>query len=104
MAQGTHSRGELGTQRRSLGGARREATERVELDVDGRLVHGWTLNVSRGGMRVVIDESLEVAREVTARLGDEAPRPARVVWARDEGGGQILGLEFLRPRSESPAP
>lgn len=90
------------TQRRSMGGARREATERVVLDVGGRVIFGWTLNVSRGGMRVVIDESVEVASEVTARMGDETPRVARVVWVRDETGGQIVGLEFLRARSDPP--
>jgi hypothetical protein len=72
------------------------------LDVGDRVVSGWALNVSRGGMRVVIDETVEVASEVFVRMGEEARRRARVVWVRDEAGGQILGLEFLHAPSEPP--
>src|SRR5690606_25258062 len=42
-------------QRRNLGGARREASERVILTIPGTRGHSeipaWTLNVSRGGLR-----------------------------------------------------
>jgi hypothetical protein len=44
---------------------------------------------------VVIDSTVDVGSEVHVAIAEEAPRPARVVWARDEGDGQIVGLEFL---------
>ncbi len=58
---------------------------------------GWALNVSRGGMRVVLEESVEPRADYSFVLGDDAahPRPVRVVWVKDEAGGQIAGLQFL---------
>jgi hypothetical protein len=65
-----------------------------------QLVHGdfraeaWALNVSRGGMRVVIETPLTLgqAYEVEFPAGDR--RPVRAVWVREEVDGQIVGLEF----------
>lgn len=83
------------TQRRSLGGARREATERVTLHGPDLDVEAWTLNVSRGGLRVIVEEMLSVGSDYSVKFEDGTRRDARVVWLREEADGQIAGLQFL---------
>ena len=56
---------------------------------------GWTLNVSRGGIRAVMEESLDPNAEYLIIVGDSAPRRAQVAWARSESDGQIVGIRFL---------
>jgi hypothetical protein len=60
-------------------------------------VIGWTLNVSRGGVRVIVEEPVELGREYQIVVGDGSvrPRPGRVVWVQDEADGQIAGVQFL---------
>jgi len=84
-------------QRRGTGGARREATERVTLRGAGSETHGWTLNVSRGGMRAIVEEPVatEVEYELSVGDSDEPPRKVAVVWIQEEADGQIVGLRFL---------
>jgi hypothetical protein len=68
----------------------------VVLSCDGVEIEGWSLNVSRGGVRVVIEERLAVGDRVDIRLGGSAiARPGRVAWAKVAPDGQILGLQFL---------
>lgn len=55
---------------------------------------GWTLNVSRGGVRLVVEESVIVGETYLVAVGEEAARPAAVVWTREEADGQIAGLRF----------
>jgi hypothetical protein len=62
--------------------------ERVE-------VAGWTLNVSRGGIRAVMEESLDPSEEYLVIVGEAAPRRCQVAWARSESDGQIVGIRFL---------
>lgn len=64
---------------------------------DGRLLEGWTLNVSRGGLRVVIEEPLRVGDlvEVAIGTGEAPPRPGRIAWIKAAPDGQIAGLQFL---------
>lgn len=85
-----------GTRRRA-GGARREASDRVRFLNEGREVDGWALNVSRGGIRVVVEEPLELGGEYEVSVGEEehVKRPCRVVWVQDEADGQIVGVQFL---------
>lgn len=80
-----------------MGGARRAASDRVLLRCRGEEVEGWTLNVSRGGLRVVIERPLRVEDLVDVVLGDPGapPRPGRVAWIKAAPDGQILGLQFL---------
>lgn len=59
------------------------------------LTEAWTLNVSRGGLRVVVEDPVAVGEVYQIQVGDTAPRPARVVWVRDETDGQIAGMQFL---------
>jgi hypothetical protein len=58
---------------------------------------GWTLNLSRGGLRIVVEDPIELNTEYTVVLGEDeqVARPVRVAWIQDEAGGQIAGLQFL---------
>jgi hypothetical protein len=61
---------------------------------------GWALNVSRGGLRVVVEEGVVVGQVFEVELGsDDAADPAvrlgRVVWVQPEADGQIVGIEFV---------
>jgi hypothetical protein len=88
---------EVHAQRRATGGARHEATERVTLRGPDFETHGWTLNVSRGGMRAVVEEPVKSGAEYELLIGDaeDAGRQVAVVWVQDEADGQIVGLRFL---------
>lgn len=89
---------EVHAQRRGTGGARREATERVTLRNPGFETHGWTLNVSRGGMRAIVEEpGVSSGTEYELLIGDDegTGRKVVVVWVQDEADGQIVGLRFL---------
>lgn len=82
------------------GGPRREVTERVHL-VGPNLKNreGWALNISRGGVRVILEERVELGEEYEATIGIEDSaqlnRRARVVWVQEEPDGYIVGLEFI---------
>lgn len=89
---------ELRAPRRHAGGARREASERVLVRAPGFEAPGWTLNVSRGGVRAIFEEPLSQGIEYQVIVGDEeaaTPRRAAVVWLQDESDGQIVGLKYL---------
>lgn len=97
--------------RRSSGGARREASERVLLRRGTEEITGWTLNVSRGGVRVIVEDPLAEGDELEVQVGDEAEavHPARVVWIKEQADGQIVGVQFLDvegsvPPSQPPPP
>lgn len=80
------------------GGARREVTERVALKgEDGRSLDGWALNVSRGGLRAILEEKVVLGQKFDVTLGTEdvMTRAARIVWVQEEPDGVIVGLEFL---------
>lgn len=79
------------------GGARREVTERVALrGDDGEMLEGWALNVSRGGLRAILEEKVVLGQKFEIALGtDEVlKRAGRVVWVQEEPDGVIVGLEF----------
>lgn len=79
------------------GGARREVTERVSLkSEDGTLHEGWALNVSRGGLRAILEEKVVLGQKFDVTIGteDSIIRPSRVVWVQEEPDGVIVGLEF----------
>lgn len=97
------------------GGARREVTERVKLVAeDGRAFEGWALNVSRGGLRAILEDKVTLGQKFDVTMGeDEAlARAARIVWVQEEPDGVIVGLEFtsssgtqrsLPPEVQAPA-
>jgi hypothetical protein len=79
------------------GGARREVTERVTLRTDdGRELEGWALNVSRGGLRAILEEKVALGQKFEVALGTDEVlhRPGRIVWVQEEPDGVIVGLEF----------
>jgi hypothetical protein len=82
------------TQQRGLRGARREASERVQLRSENFEAEAWSLNVSRGGMRIVIETPLAIGLGYELVLPSGEARKVRVVWLREEPDGQIAGLEF----------
>ncbi len=81
------------------GGARHEVSARVSLKTAaGEVLEGWALNVSRGGIRVILEDKVELGAEfeVTMSTGaDPAPPVAgRVVWVQEEPDGVVAGIEF----------
>jgi hypothetical protein len=85
---------------RYVGGARHEASERVVLHAAAGDNVGWALNVSRGGLRVVVEDGVVVGQEFEVAIGsddseDRAVRRGRVVWVQPEADGQIVGIEFV---------
>jgi hypothetical protein len=80
------------------GGARREVTERVSLkSEEGALFEGWALNVSRGGLRAILEEKVLLGQKFEVAIGtdESVVRPSRVVWVQEEPDGVIVGLEFV---------
>jgi len=79
------------------GGARREVTERVTLKTeDGKVLDGWALNVSRGGLRAILEDKVFLGQKFEIELGtDESlKRTGRIVWVQEEPDGVIVGIEF----------
>ncbi len=100
---------------------RREVSERIQLrrlsdsgNGDGAVLDGWALNVSRGGLRCILDrdarggnersapeERVELGDEFEITVGEEGNAPltrrGRIVWLQEEADGFIAGIEFLTP-------
>ncbi len=91
---------ETGPRTRRESGARRQTSEPVELYREDRIVTGWSLNVSRGGARLVLDENVYVGDAFDLVLGDydfpEIPRRhgVKVVWVKSSPGGCVAGVAF----------
>lgn len=83
------------------GGARHELTDRVRLvGKNMKLRDGWALNISRGGVRAILEERVDLGEEFEITIGEEGTpgsltRRGRVVWVQDEPDGVIAGFEFL---------
>jgi hypothetical protein len=100
---------DVGTHALRRGGARRGVTERVILRRDELSYEGWALNVSRGGVRLILEEQVSLGDEFEVTIGDVESSPlvrrARVVWIQEERDGAVVGLEFaLLSSSERPVP
>ena len=81
---------------RRSGGARREVSDRVRFEQGDRCVEGWALNISRGGLRAIVEDKVELGAEFFVVIGEEGPRRAgRIVWIQDEPDGSIVGVSFL---------
>jgi hypothetical protein len=86
---------------RRAGGPRRDASEAVHFHLAQGTVDGWALNVSKGGLRAIIEETLEQNTECEVTIGDsEQRRPCRIVWVRNEKGGAVLGVSFTDEETE----
>ncbi len=93
------------TLRRS--GARREASERVTVRDGAFETTGWTLNVSRGGMRLIVEDPVDEGREyeLTSLTGDKSTtRRGRVVGIKNQADGQIIGIQYLDVDESVPPP
>lgn len=104
MTRSKTNPGEQHGHRRSTGGARWQAEARVLLRGPVSEIAGWALNVSRGGVRVVVEEPLDHTVEYDVLVGDSPARRGRVAWIRDEADGQILGIQYLDADGELPPP
>ena len=92
------------------GGARHELSARVSLKptslppvpVNGapplEPLEGWALNVSRGGMRVILEQKVELGAEFEVTISSpEEPmvsQAGRIVWVQEEPDGVVAGIEF----------
>lgn len=88
------------------GGARHEISARVTLAAVGPASHGeplegWALNISRGGVRVILEGKVDLGAEfeitMTEGVGPDTTtnrRLGRIVWVQDEPDGVIAGIEF----------
>jgi PilZ domain len=82
------------------GDPRREVASRVTLKTaSGSVLEGWALNVSRGGVRVILEEKVELGAEFEVMLAEDgtspsAPRTGRIVWVQEEPDGVVAGIEF----------
>jgi hypothetical protein len=65
---------------------------------NGKVVQGWALNVSRGGVRVIIEDKVELGTEYEVTLSTGADPGTscmgRVVWIQEEPDGVICGIEL----------
>ncbi len=83
-------------------GARLDISARVSLrSASGKVLEGWALNVSRGGVRVILEENVEPGTEfeVTMSAGIDlvrlsAPKVGRIIWVQEEPDGVVAGIEF----------
>lgn len=56
--------------------------------------------MSRGGVRLVVEDSVETGQDYELQIGlaaegDAPVRRGRVVWVQNEADGQIIGVQFL---------
>jgi hypothetical protein len=87
---------------RRTSGARVEASERITLRGEGFETKGWTLNVGRGGVRVVLEDAIDTTREYELYFSDDASgRRVQVAWSQEQADGQIAGLKYV---NVDPAP
>ena len=115
MTPGTGSeKGDVHATRRGTGGARREVTDRVVLRgvppdgagerSGGAELSGWALNASRGGIRIILEDKVELGHEYDVELGGGEgagkARRGRVVWVQEEADGMIVGVEFVDQKGE----
>ena|SRR6266496_2428147 len=104
LTPATHSHGDVHATRRGTGGARREVTDRILLRRGDVELTGWALNISRGGIRFILEDAVELGQEFDVEIGiDETPnskRRGRVVWVQEEHDGMIVGVEFIDSRGD----
>jgi hypothetical protein len=73
----------------------------------GEVLEGWALNVSKGGVRVILEEKVDLGTEydvvltsggVDAAASGSKEAPAhnvgRIVWVQEEPDGVVAGIEF----------
>jgi hypothetical protein len=72
----------------------------VLLGDSGQVHRGWVLNVSRGGVRVILEEKVDLGAEfdITLTTGADPATSSRgrVVWVQEEPDGVVCGIELSR--------
>lgn len=93
--------------RRAL--VRRQVAERaIVRTADRRELAGWALNLSGGGVRVILEERVGLGEAVDVQVGSPEEgaarfpdgnampmRRGRVVWLQEEEDGVVAGIEFV---------
>ena len=82
-------------QTRRAGGARHTVSYRVTFFRGEVEIPGWALNLSRGGVRAVIEDRVELGETLDVHIDEiHVQRKGRVVWSQDEHDGAIVGIQF----------
>ena len=88
---------------RRLSGARHVVAKRVSLFQGEREVDGWALNISRGGLRAIVEEEIDLGADFEIAIeGEDARRRGRVVWVQDEPDGSVIGISFVSASAKEP--
>jgi len=84
---------------RRVGGPRRNISDRVRFFLGDVEMSGWALNISRGGLRAILEEErIDVGAEIEIVVGEGGVRrKGRVVWTREMPDGTIAGFAFIAP-------
>lgn len=87
-------------------GPRKNISERVLFHFADRTLDGWALNMSRGGLRAIVEEPVVMGEEFELTVGDnDERRAARIVWVRGDADGAVVGISFVgSPFSSVPPP
>jgi hypothetical protein len=104
---GEAAKGDVHATRRGSGGARKEVTDRVVLRDGDAEFPGWALNESRGGIRIILEDRVELGHQYDVKMGHDGgskKRRGRVVWVQEENDGMVVGLEFVSELPPSNAP
>lgn len=107
---GAPAAGRPGVHKMRRESARHEVSDRVVLHgADGQVREGWALNVSRGGVRVILEDSVQLGSEHDVVVGDVSQggvtARGRIVWVQEEPDGAVVGVEFTsagKPNGEGP--
>jgi len=92
-------------------GARQTVSDRVTFRGAGGVIReGWALNVSRGGIRAILDDDtgkVELGEEYAISVGDPEASPGKpgkaaskkgkIVWLQEEPDGFVVGVEYVEP-------
>jgi len=83
------------------GGPRQTVSDRVTFRAaNGTVREGWALNVSRGGIRAILDDDsgkVELGEEYAITVGAAEPavvRKGKIVWLQEEPDGFVVGVEY----------
>lgn len=86
------------------GESRVEASERIVVRRGEALLDAWTLNVSAGGMRLVLEDKVSLGDIIEVRQNTEVWRAAQVVWIQEEPDGAVIGVEYMDSARRSSMP
>lgn len=66
-------------------------------------IPGWALNISRGGLRAIVEEPVELGEVLDIDIAEEGvTHRGRIVWIQEEPDGMIVGVSFQERLQEPP--